>query len=97
MSSNDDNNISGVVSEARRLQRDRGPPLDLHEVAYAAEQAVGDARRAPRAPGDLLGSRRLDGDVQDSRRTARDCREFGGSVVLEVLDDAEAVSERRRE
>jgi hypothetical protein len=50
-----------MVSAASATAGDLAVGLDLGEIAHAAQQAVGDARRAARAAGDL--DRAVGGDV----------------------------------
>src|SRR5262245_24528007 len=74
--------------------RHRAVALHLGVVAHAAQQAVGDARRAARAPRDLAGALLDDLDFQQPRRAADDGGELGLAVELEARDDAEAVAQR---
>src|SRR5690606_15637134 len=86
--------VQGVVGEGAR---DAAVALDLGEVARAAEEAVGDARRAAAAPGDLVRAVLLDLDADDARRAEDDLlKELGGVVVVAEVDP-EAGAERGRE
>ena len=77
---------------------DRRSPVDLDEVAHAAQQPVGDPRRAAGAAGDLVGALGVEPDVRGCPPSARRSRaSSAGAVVLEVVHDAEAVAQRRRE
>ena len=69
----------------------------LGEVAHAAQQAVGDARRAARAAGDLDGARRLDRHVELQRPSGARSRPAPRRVEVEPQADAEAVAQRRGE
>ena len=77
--------------------RDRTFVAHLGDVAHAAQDAVGDARRAARAPGDLLGGLVGDLDGEDARRAPDDAGELVGLVVVEPEGHPEAVAERRRQ
>ena len=55
----------------RRLLRDDAVELHLREIAHAAQQAVGDARRAARAARDFIRPRWFGRNLQNVRR-ARD-------------------------
>jgi hypothetical protein len=74
--------------------RDLAVGLDLGEVAHAAQQAVGNARRAARALGDFHRAVLDDVAVQQVRRAAHDQAEFFRRVELQPGDDAEAVAQR---
>ncbi len=65
--------------------------LDLGVVAHAAQQTVGDARRAAGALGDLAGAFRLARDAEDLGGAAHDRGELERAVELQPLHDAEAV------
>jgi hypothetical protein len=73
------------------------PVRDLGEVPRAAQQAVGDAGRAPGAAGDL---HRASSDAmvtQQPRAAPHDAAELLGGVEVEPRDDAEARLERAGE
>ena len=78
------------------VRHDAGP-ADLGPVADAAQQPVGDARRAAAARGDRERAGLVDPHVEDLGRAVDDAREVGGRVGLEPVLDAEAVAQRRRE
>ena len=69
----------------------------LRVVADAAQQPVGDARRAPRAPRDLDRRRVVDRHVENPRGAADDFLEIRRRVELQPMDDAEPRSQRRRQ
>ena len=69
----------------------------LGEVAHAAQQAVGDARRAARAAGDLARPRRLDRDVELRAPSGARSRPAPRRVEVEPQADAETVAQRRAE
>ncbi len=79
------------------LERDRALMAYLGEVAHAAQQAVGDARRAARTGGELGRRLVVDRDPEDACRAPHDRGELVLGVVLESLPDAEAVAQRRGE
>ena len=100
--------VDGVEAEGVDLQaaerysaasrRDAAVAAHLGEVAHAAQQAVGDARRAARAAADLLGARVVDGDARAGAPSARTIAVSSSArVEVERLDDAEARQQRRRE
>jgi hypothetical protein len=70
--------------------------LDVGEVADAAQQAVGDARRAARPARDLEAAVGVDRTFQQARPSGDDARQLLGGVELEPGDDAEAVAQRVR-
>ena len=66
---------SSRVSAASATARvDRACAADRGEVAHAAQQAVGDARRAARAPGDLGARRRVERSMPSTRAPRADDR-----------------------
>ncbi|KAG0926324.1 hypothetical protein G6F31_018429 [Rhizopus arrhizus] len=69
--------------------------LDLGIVAHAAQQAVGDTRRATRAARDLASAIGGAVDAEDAGRAAHDPGQLFDAVELQALDDAEAVAQRR--
>ena len=69
----------------------------LGEVAHAAQQAVGDPRRAARTGRELGRRLVVDGDPENAGRAAHDRGELVFGVVLEPLPHAEAVAQRGRE
>ena len=66
----------------------------LRIIAHAAQQPVGDARRAARAACDFPSACRVDLDLEQLRRALHDARELLGVVELEPRHDAEAVAQR---
>ena len=77
------------------VERDRAVRAHLRVVADAAQQPVGDARRAARPPGDLGRGGVVDRHVENPRRAADDLLEIRRRVELQPVDDAEARSQRR--
>ncbi|MNY52829.1 hypothetical protein D3C86_1885380 [compost metagenome] len=71
-------------------------PLATHFgiIAHPAQQAVGNARRAPGTSGDLEGALVLDRQAQNATRTADDGRQVFGVVELQALDDTKAITQR---
>ena len=69
-------------------------PFTSAIVAHAAQQPVGDARRAARAARDLEAAVGVDRHLEQAGRAADDARELLGAVELEPRDDAEAVAQR---
>ncbi len=67
---------------------------DVGVVAHPAQQAVGDAGRAPGPPGDLAGAGGVDVDLEDLGRPHHDGLEVLGLVEVEAGDEAEAVAQR---
>ena len=80
--------------------RGRGGEVDgavaphLGEVAHPAQQAVGDAGRAPGPAGDLAGARLVDVHAEDAGGPHGDGLQLVGLVVVEAGDEAEAVAQR---
>src|SRR5262245_60931505 len=74
--------------EAGELARHRRLAADLGEVAHAAQQAVGDARRAPRAGRDLERALSRERDAEDARASREDLHQVARRVVLEPGDHA---------
>ena len=66
----------------------------LGEIAHAAQQPVGNARRAARACGHFTRTCRIDLDFKQTRRAFDDAGQFSGTVELEPGDDTEAVAQR---
>src|SRR5262245_14183326 len=66
---------------------------DLAVVADATQQPVGDPRGAARPARDGLGARRLDGGPEDRSRAHDDRGEILDRVEIEMVEDAEALSE----
>ena len=64
------------------------------EVAHAAKQPVGDARRAAAATGDLGQRRPVDVEVEHHGRALKHLRELRLVVELEVRRETEAVAQR---
>jgi len=82
---------------AGEFQVHRARSRNLGEVAHAAQEAVGDARRAARALGDQLRARGIERDTQDRGRAHEDAHEVLGRIGDEAFGDAEARAERGRE
>ena len=70
---------------------------DRGEVAHAAKQPPGDARRAAGAAGDLPGAVIGDRRAEDARAAADDRLELVVGVEIEPDRNAEAVAKRRRQ
>ena len=70
--------------------------LDVDIVADAAQQAVGDARRAAGPQGDLAGPGVIDLDLEDPGRPLDDLLQVLVLVVVEAVDDAETFPQGRR-
>ena len=73
---------------------DATAPLHLGKVAHAAEQGVGDTRRAATPRGNLFGRSLLAGDIQYLRTAEDDVRQRLVVVVFQMHVDAEAGTER---
>ena len=82
--------LEQLQRRVRDVERDRAVGAHLRVVAHAAQQPVGDARRAARAPGDLDRRGVVDRHAEDPRRSADDLLEVGRRVEVEPVDDAEA-------
>ena len=67
---------------------------DQREVAHAAQQPSGNARRAAGAAGDLVGAVRRHADAQNARAAIDDLLELGLGIEIEPDRDAEAVAQR---
>ena len=80
--------LSGGVAGDAAIAFDLGP------VAHAAQQAVGDARRAAGAPGDFQRAFVVDGGAQQVGGAADDALQLVGRVELQAGRDAEAVPQR---
>src|ERR1700722_11909527 len=70
-------------------------PQDLGEVASPSQQAVGNARCAPRSPRDLVSGVLVDGHAEELRAARNDAGEVFGRVEVEADDVAEARAEGR--
>src|SRR6266404_1398538 len=83
----------------QRLVRDGESDVALRpylgEIARAAQQPVGDTRRAAAASRNLKGAIVVHGDPQDRCGTAHDNDEFFRRVKLQPMNDAEARTQRR--
>ena len=95
--------VEALVVDVHRVHRrlasrgaDAAVASDLGVVAHAAQQAVDDARRAPPPPRDDVDRLRLDVARSGCRRSADDRRPARPWVVVEPIDGAEAVAQRRR-
>ena len=71
--------------------------LHLRVVAHATQQPVRDARRAARSAGDLLRALGSDRHPEHLRRVFDDALQFLRRVVVEMVDDPEALAQRRGE
>ena len=69
---------------------DRAIGADLREIPDAAQQAVSDARRAPRPAGDLAGAAGVDLHLHYIGRARDDGLEVGCRVVVQSLLDTES-------
>src|SRR5881392_510969 len=67
--------------------------LHLRVVAHAAQDPVGDARRAARAAGDFDRAVVIERHLQQARGAAHDRRQLVLAVELQARDDAEAVAQ----
>ena len=63
-------------------------------VAYASQQSVGHARRAPASARNFCCAFGIDGDAEQSGRTAHDRDQLLRGVELELIDDAKAGTQR---
>src|SRR6185312_964522 len=79
-----------------RRVNDRGT-AHRGEVAHAAEQAPGDARRAARAACDLVGAVLTDGSAEHARAARDDALKLLDVVEVEADRDAKTVAQRRRQ
>ena len=77
-----------------RVVVDGAVAAHLGEVAHPAQQAVGDAGRAPGPPGDLAAPVGVDRHLEDAGRPLDDGLEIGRVVVVEPGDEPEAVAQR---
>ena len=69
--------------------------LDLDVVSHPAQEPVGDPRRPARALGDRGGAIGLDVGAQNGRRAGDDGLELLQRIEVEVVEDPEALAERR--
>src|SRR5262245_40812662 len=69
----------------------------LGVVADPTQQTIHDPWRAAGAPGDLARSARLDLGAEDLGGAEHDAGQLGFRVEVEVVEDPEALAERRRE
>jgi hypothetical protein len=69
----------------------------LGEVTHAAQQAVGDSRRAPGATGHLVEGIRRGPHPEHPARAHQDARQIGRRVVLETRGPAKAIAQWRGE
>ena len=76
---------------------DRRRAFDDGEIAHAAQQPPGDARRAARAPRDLARAVLAHADAEHARAALDDQLQFLGRVEIQPDRDAEAVAQRRRQ
>src|SRR5579885_2601867 len=94
--------IEAIFIHAKHFQRllrdglcDAAIGADFGEVARAAEQPVGDARRSAAAAGDFLAAGLIHFDIQDLRRTANDDKQIFRLIKIEPMNDAESRAKRR--
>ena len=66
----------------------------LGVIANAAQQAVGDARRAAAAARDLFGAIAIHRHAQQFRRSQHDGGQFGHVVMIQAQHQAEASAQR---
>ena len=66
----------------------------MGEVAHAAQQPAGDARRAARAPRDLVGAVGRDADAEHARAAIDDLLELLLGIEIQPHRNAEAVAQR---
>ncbi len=76
------------------LAVDRRGAVDQREVAHAAQQPPGDARRAARAARDLVGAVGGHADAEHARAAVDDLLELRLGIEIEPHRDAEAVAQR---
>ena len=81
----------------REFPRDLGRALDDREVAHAAQQAPGDARRAPRAACDFARAALVHRDAEHARAAPHDRLELLDRVEIEPHRNAETIAQRRRQ
>ena len=86
---------SSASARARHVGGDRAVGAHLRVVAHAAQQPVGDARRAARAARDLARRVCVDRHAEDPRRSTHDLVDVALGVEVEAVDDAEARAQRR--
>ena len=72
-----------------------GSAVDLGPVLDPAQQAVGDTRGTTRAASQLRTGLRLQLHAQQPGRAGQDPGELGGTVVLQMAGETEAVAQRR--
>ena len=72
------------------LARDAAVRANLSKVAGAAQEPVGNARRAPATPGNFFGTGVVHLNVQDFRGAVQDDEQIPGLVEIQPVDDAEA-------
>ena len=71
--------------------------FDDGEVAHAAQQSPGDARRAARAPRDLARAISRHRHAEHARAASHDQLQLLGRVEIQPYRNAEAVAQRRRQ
>ena len=74
--------IQQVQGQVRHRLGDVALGAHLGKVAHAAQQAVGDSRRATSASSDFKGAFRVQGQAEDTRRPADNGRQIGGAIEL---------------
>ena len=90
-------NAEAVQGLVRDLPGDCAVGADFGVVAHAAQQAVGDPRRAAGALGQRARAGRLEFDLERGGGSDDDLFELVGAVEIKALDHAEAVAQRRRD
>ena len=76
------------------LAVDRLVAVDMGEVAHAAQQPPGDARRAARAPRDFVGAVRRHADAEHAGAAVDDLLELFHRIEIQPHRNAEAVAQR---
>ena len=94
--------VEAVFIHAEHAQRvlsdfagDAAVGADFGKIAGAAEQTVGDTRRATAAAGDFHGAAFIHLDVQDFGGAMKNDEQVFGLVEIEAMDDAEAGAQGR--
>jgi len=83
--------ISSIASAlSAHIGGDAAVVPDLRIITHAAEQVVGDARRAPAAPGDFVRALAVNLHVQQMRRADDDFLQVCGHVIIEPLAQGKA-------
>src|SRR5262249_27786463 len=80
---------------AGNLKRSPAGGAHLGKIAHAAQEAIGDARRATAAPRDLLGTRFIHTESKNPCRPTYNFDQILVLVEIETVHDAEARAQRR--